>query len=82
MADNPFAPTPKPPWQQHYENAMLEVDPKKLHQKILNAETAIVQRMQELAKSTDSHAERSVISDAIRGLRVLKIEKLKFPDWT
>jgi hypothetical protein len=70
-----------PKWQQPYEDALLELDAEKLNQRILDAETAIFQRLQELTPNTDHHEERSAISDAISGLRVLKTTKLHFPDW-
>ena len=70
-----------PKWQEPYQDALLELDTEKLNQRILDAETAIFLRLQELTPDSDHHEERSAICDAISGLRVLKTEKLRFPDW-
>lgn len=71
-----------PQWQGAWQDALLELDPKKLHQKVSDAEAAIYKRLQELSKdSIDHHEERLALSDAVSGLRTLKVEQLKFPDW-
>ena len=74
-----------PRWQEPYQQAILELDPAKLRQKMLDAEAAIYGRLQQLTDGK-SHAdgakeERWAIDDAISGLRVLQREKLEFPDW-
>jgi len=48
---------------------------------MMKAEEAIFQRLQQLAGTSDSEAERQAIADAIASLRVLKTEKLNYPDW-
>ena len=70
-----------PKWQQPYQDALLELDVENLNQRILDAETAIFLRLQELTPNSDHHEERSALDDAISGLRVLKTKKLGFPDW-
>ena len=70
-----------PEWQGPLQEALLEVDREKLQSKMMKAEEAIFQRMQQLAGSSDSEAERLAIADAIASLRVLKTEKLNYPDW-
>ena len=70
-----------PEWQPAYRAALLEFDPKQLMGRVTVAETAIFNRLQALSNSTDSKAERHAIQDALAGLRVLKREKLGFPDW-
>ena len=47
----------------------------------MKAEEAIFERLQQLAGTSDSEAERQAIEDAISALRVLKTEKLNYPDW-
>ena len=74
-----------PKWQEPYQQAMLEFDPGKLRQKVLDAEAATYGRLQQLTDG-EAHAEgakeeRLAIDDAISGLRALQTEKLKFPDW-
>jgi hypothetical protein len=50
------------------------------------AEVAIFNRLQELAKdktlASSHHAEREALDTAIETLRVIKRDRLGFPDWT
>ena len=71
-------------WRDSYQQALVELDPARLRQKVLDAETAIFRQLQQL--SMDGHAkgvqeERMAINDAIANLRVLQQEKLQFPGW-
>jgi hypothetical protein len=72
-------------WQKQVRDALLELDPKALLQKVADAETAIFERLQALAKvdgsQSDNAQERQALQDAVNSLRVLKRETLKFPDW-
>ena len=72
-------------WQKLVRDALLELDPKALPQKVANAESAIFERLQALAKvdapNSDDAEERQALQDAVNSLRVLKREVLKFPDW-
>jgi hypothetical protein len=79
----PSSPSPKIlyPWQHDYQAALLELDPEKLAQRVEAAETAIFKRLQTISQGPDSNAERQAIEDAVASLRVLKQEKLAFPDW-
>ena len=73
-----------PAWQREYEAALHEPDPKNLLERVHAVEAAIVSRLQELAQSsenTDHKAEEQAIAEALRTLRVLKRDKLQFPDW-
>lgn len=73
-----------PAWQQEYEALIHESDPEKLLARVHAAEAAIFNRLQKLAQNSDSpehNAERQAIADAIGVLRVLKRDKLQFPDW-
>jgi hypothetical protein len=45
------------------------------------AETAIFNRLQAIPRNPDTDAERQAIEDAVASLRVLKRDKLGFPDW-
>ena len=74
-----------PSWQEPYQQALLELDPAKLRQKMLNAEAAIFRRLEQLSDG-EAHLdgtldEKLAINDAISGLRVLHHEKLQFPNW-
>ena len=70
-----------PEWQGPFQEALLEIDREKLQSKMMKAEEAIFDRLQQLAGTSDSEAERQAIEDAISALRVLKTEKLNYPDW-
>jgi hypothetical protein len=69
-----------PQWQKPYEEALLEGNPQKLREKLMEAENAIFLRLQELSYHTDHYEERLAINDAISGLRSLQTKKLNFPD--
>jgi hypothetical protein len=60
-------------WQPEYKAALLELDPKKLLERVQAAEAAVFNRLQELAHSDnpDHKAERQTIQDALANLRVL-----------
>ena len=73
-----------PAWQPEYKAALLELDPKKLRERVQAAEEAIFNRLQELAQNSNSQenkAERQAIEDALTNIRVLQRDKLGFPDW-
>ena len=62
-------------WKGLYQSALLEFDSDKLKEQIEVAETAIRERMRELAAQKErSPIERQEIDDAISGLRVLRRE--------
>ena len=85
MADQDNAPSTSnlrfPEWQVAYQAALLEVDPQKLPERVKAAEAAIFLRQQALVHSSDGHAEREAIEDAMRALRFIQTEKLNYPDW-
>lgn len=73
-----------PAWQTLYEASLSESDPKKLLERVHSAEAAIFNRLQVLAQSpesADQKAEQQAIADALATLRLLKRDKLNFPDW-
>ena len=81
---DPSSPSPKilyPEWQAEYQAALLELDPKRLFERVTAAETAIFNRLQAISHTLDGHAERQAIEDALSSLRVLKRDNLGFPDW-
>jgi hypothetical protein len=83
MADPEFS-SPEilyPEWQREYRAALMELDPKKMLERVTAAETTIFKRLQTISRSADNHAERQAIEDALTGLRTLKKENLGFPDW-
>jgi hypothetical protein len=73
-----------PAWENAFQIAVRENDLKRLLESIHAAEAAIFNRLQELAQDSDSperKTERQAIADALGVLRVLKRDKLGFPDW-
>ena len=68
-------------WQEPYQKAILEVDTAALRGKVLKAEDAICARLQQLQGSSDSHAEKEAIQDALSVLKALKRDELNYPDW-
>jgi hypothetical protein len=58
-------------WQEFYQAALLELDSRKMPQRISDARHAICDRAEELlaASTTD---ERSALNDALQALRVLE----------
>jgi hypothetical protein len=61
-------------WQKPYLDAMLEMNPDRLKDRVACAEAAIQLRLRELGDSPDSQAERQCLADARNGLVVLKKE--------
>ena len=70
-----------PTWQHEYQAAVLELDRKKLAERVAASETAIFNRLQTISQSSDHQAERQAIEDALAALRVLKRDELGFTDW-
>ena len=82
--DDPSSPSPQilyPEWQPAYFAALVELDPKMLFERVMEAEAAIFNRLQALSRNSDANAERQAIQDALASLRVLKRDNLGFPDW-
>lgn len=67
-----------PEWQKPYHDALLELNPVKLVQRVNEAERAILSRLQEIRIGWDSRMEAQAIEDALNALRVLKNETAKF----
>ena len=70
-----------PEWQAPLQDLILEFDRDKLAEKIQKVENLIFQRQQQLHQMSDGHAEREAIQDALNIIRVIKRDKLGFPDW-
>ena len=66
-------------WQKPYLDAMLETNLDRLKDCVASAEAAIQLRLQELADSPGSQAERQCLADARNGLLVLKKETSAAP---
>ena len=70
-----------PEWQAPLQDLILEFDPKKLAEKVQRVETVIFERQQQLYQGSVGHAERAALSDGLNIIRIIKRDKLGFPDW-
>ena len=68
-------------WQSEFEEAIVELNPERLADKIKHCELAVFVRLQELAFNSDHHDERQAIADALSILREVKRDRLSYPDW-
>jgi len=73
-------------WQSEVQGAVDESNSEKLLERVHAAEIAIFNRFQELAKDrkpdSSHHAERVALDKALETLRLIKRDRLGFPDWT
>jgi hypothetical protein len=67
-------------WRKLYELALSERDPKKLSDRIYEAEAAIFLRLQTLEKGPVSQAELDEIEHAMAAILRLQVEGLRFPE--
>ena len=70
-----------PEWQSSLQELLLEFDSEKLNQKTHEVETMLLSRLEQLNQGRNDHGERDAIFDALRILRIIKRDKLGFPDW-
>lgn len=70
-----------PDWEPQLHAALLETDPQRLRDCILNAEGAIITRMQALVGASKQDAEWRALEEARHKVRVLLVEKLNYPVW-
>lgn len=67
------------PWKQAYQETLENQDTEKLTSRILNAEAAIFERLQQLAGSSDHREERKEMEAAAADLLAIKVHKLGWP---
>ena len=67
----------EPEWQRLYAEALVEVNPLVLVERVAIAERAILSRVAELCTTSDDPGEWTAIEDAITGMAVLRREILK-----
>ena len=58
-----------------------ETDPEKLSDKLEQVETLILDRLRELYRKDDGSKEHEALKEALFTLRIIKRDKLGFPDW-
>jgi hypothetical protein len=61
-------------WEQIYAEAMLEIDERKLENRIDVAMTVLGDSLQKLGESPQNMREKQAIQDALRTLRLLRKE--------
>lgn len=66
-------------WHNALQEALLEVNPGRLREKVIKAEEVLFLRLQSLRPSDTE--ERRALHDACDLLLSIKRETLKFPDW-
>ena len=66
-------------WYNALQEALLEVNPGRLREKVIKAEEVLFLRLQALPSSDKE--ERRALHDACDLLLSIKRETLKFPDW-
>ncbi|MGA7916658.1 MAG: hypothetical protein WCA00_15600 [Candidatus Acidiferrales bacterium] len=70
-----------PEWQAPLRALDQESDPDKLFEKVQHVEILILERLQVLFRGSDGRNEREALSGALHTLRVIKRDKLGYPDW-
>ena len=68
-------------WQTALEEIRAETDPEKLSEKLQRVESLIQERLQDLYRKGDGTEEHTALKEALFTLRVIKRDKLGFPDW-
>ena len=74
-----MSPSKHPYWVFLYNDFVLQTEAGGLQARLGPVEEAILERLDELAGNSDSHAETIAIQEACRKILQLKTEKLGFP---
>lgn len=74
----PSSANPRLEWQRDYQAMLTEADRDALFKRVEIAEASIRTRLDELKESSDHHAERGAMEEALANLRVVKRDRLKF----
>jgi hypothetical protein len=68
-------------WQAPVQELLLEFDRERLVEKVAKVEALIFERLQRPVKTDDDRAERESVKQAVFILRMIKRDRLGFPDW-
>lgn len=68
-------------WRAVLDDLKHETDPEKLSEKLQQVEGLILDRLRELYRKDDGGQEHEALKDALATLRIIKRDKLGFPDW-
>ena len=70
-----------PEWQGPLQDVILEFDRERMLKKMQDVEALIFERLRQLSVSSDGRVEHDALNDALSVLRILKRERLGYPDW-
>ena len=70
-----------PEWQRPLQDVILEFDRERILKKIQDVEGLIFDRLRQISVTNDGRVEHDALNDALSVLRILKRERLGFPDW-
>jgi hypothetical protein len=70
-----------PEWQRPLQDVILEFDRERMLKKIQDVEGLIFDRLRQIPVTNDGRVEHDALNDALSVLRILKRERLGFPDW-
>lgn len=70
-----------PEWQAPLRALDEETDPDKLFEKVQHVEILILERLQVLFRGSDGRSEQQALAEALHTLRVIKRDRLGYPDW-
>ena len=70
-----------PHWRKEYAAALVELDRKKLPERVVAVEATIYARFQQISQNSPHDAKRRTIVDALQLFGVRKRDELGFPDW-
>ena len=70
-----------PQWQAPLQELILEFDRQRLPARIQEVENLIFERSHQLQRSGNGRVEQEAINDALSIIRLIKRDKLDFPDW-
>jgi hypothetical protein len=70
-----------PEWQRPLQDVILEFDRERMLKKVQDVEAVIFDRLRQISVTNDGRVEHDALNDALSVLRILKRERLGFPDW-
>lgn len=70
-----------PEWQAPLQELFIEFDRDRLIEKVQKVEALIFERLQRPPRSKDDRNERESLDQAVFILRMIKRDRLGYPDW-
>lgn len=68
-------------WQAVLRDLKQESDPEKVSERLQQVEALILERLRDLHRKDDGSKENEALKEALFTLRMIKRDKLGFPDW-